>query len=79
MPPGQHVPADLQFDVGDDGGQVGVAAALADAVDGALDVVAAFLDGSEGVGDGEAGVVVDVDAEGRGDAGAHGADDLAEA
>ncbi len=48
---------------GEDGGDLfegGVAGALADAVDGALDLAGAGFDGGEGVGDGEAEVVVAV-------------------
>ncbi len=48
---------------GEDGGELfegGVAGALADAVDGALDLADSGLDGGEGVGYGEAEVVVAV-------------------
>ena len=51
---------------GEDGGDLfegGVAGALADAVDGALDLADAGFDGGEGVGDGEAEVVVAVSGE----------------
>ncbi len=56
--------AHFQAEVGDDGGEVDVAAAFADAVHGALDVGGAGADGGEGVGGGDAGVVVGVDADG---------------
>ena len=51
---------------GEDGGELferGVAGALADAVDGALDLPYARFDGSDGVRDGEAEVVVAVGGE----------------
>ena len=55
--------AHLQLQVGDDRDQVGVAGALAEAVDRALHLARADLDGRERVGDGALGVVVAVDAE----------------
>jgi len=55
--------AHLENEVGDDGAKVGIPAALAKAVDGALDVGGAGFYGGEGVGSREAGVVVSVDAE----------------
>ncbi len=55
----------LQLDVGDDGAEVRVAAPLAHAVDGPLDVVAPLLDGSQGVSHGQLRVIVAVDPERR--------------
>ena len=49
---------------GDDRDEVGVAAALADAVDGALDVARAGGDGGQRVRNRQFAVVVRVDAEG---------------
>ena len=59
------VEAHLDHQVRDDGDEVGVAAALAVAVDGALDVVHPFGHRGQRVGDGALGVVVHVDAERR--------------
>ena len=53
----------LQQEVRDDSGQVGIAAALAQSVEGALDVVGALFDRRQGVGIGHASIVVGVDAE----------------
>ena len=53
--------AQLEFEVGDDGGQVGVPAAFAIAVHAALHVRDALLDGGDGVGDGDVGIVVAMD------------------
>ena len=55
--------AHLQLQVGDDRDQVGVAGALADAVDRALHLRGAGFDGGQRVGDRAAGVVVGVDAQ----------------
>ena len=55
--------AHLQFEIGDDRGQIGVAAALAVAVDAALDVRETLLDGGQRVGDAEIGIVMRMDAE----------------
>ena len=60
---GEHLPTELDLEVGDDGEQVGVAGALAVAVDRALHVGGAGVDGREGVGHRTAGVVVAVDAD----------------
>ena len=58
-----HVEAHLELQRGQDRGQVGVAAALAVAVDGALHQRRARFDRGERVGDRAAGVVVGVDAD----------------
>ena len=63
QPGGQHRPVQLELEVGDDRDQVGVAGALAVAVDGALHVAGAGVDRGQGVGDRAAGVVVAVDAD----------------
>ena len=55
--------AELEFEIGDDGAEIGVAAALAIAVDAALDVRAARLDRGDGVGDGDVGIVMGMDAD----------------
>ena len=55
--------AQLQFQVGDDRCQVGIAAALAIAVHAALHVGGAGLHGGQGVGHGHVGIVVGVDAD----------------
>ena len=70
-------PAVLEFEVGDHRDQLGVAGALAVAVDGALHVHDARVDSGEGVGDRAAGVVVSVDAERDADLVRRG-DDLAD-
>ena len=54
---------EFEFEVGDDAGEVGVAAALAVAVHAALHVGHAGFDGGQGVGDGEIAIVVGVDAD----------------
>ncbi len=74
---GDDGPAAFEDEVGDDGEEVGVAAAFAVAVGGALDVDGAGVGGGEGVGDGAAGVVVAVDAEGGAGGGAGLGDDAA--
>ncbi len=56
------VHAELQLEVGDDGDDVRVAAALAPAVEASLHLPRAGLHGKERVGDGQLGVVVAVDA-----------------
>jgi len=61
----QALDAELELAVGDDLRQVGVAAALADAVDRAVDLDATGLDRRQGVRRGEPAVVVDVDTERR--------------
>ena len=71
--------AELQFQVGDDGGQIGVAAALAVAVHAALHVGGAGFDGGQGVGHGEVGIVVGVDADDAVEALAHFGDDFDQA
>ena len=53
----------LQHQGGDDGDEVGIAAALADAVERALDVAHAGIDGCQRIGDRMLGVVMSVDAE----------------
>ncbi len=63
---GDAVAAHRQLEGGDDGAEVGVAAALPVAVDRALDVEDSLLDGDQAVGHGAAGVVVGVDAQGYG-------------
>ena len=62
---GTQLVAELELQVGDDRAEVGVAAALAEAVDGALHLHRARLDAGERVRDRELGVVVAVDAERR--------------
>jgi hypothetical protein len=77
---GQAVEAELELQVRDDGRQVGVARALAEAVEGALHLAHAGEHGGHGVGDGTARVVMAVDAE-RGvaaDVTVHRGDDLAD-
>ena len=64
----------LEEEGGDEADEVGVAAALAEAVERALDLARAGVDGGERAGDGVAGVVVGVDAEAV--AGDAGGDDL---
>jgi hypothetical protein len=54
------VQAHLELERRDDADEVGVAAALAVAVDGALDLTGAGLDGDQAAGDGALAVVVDV-------------------
>ena len=66
--------AHLQLQVGDDRAQVGVAAAFADAVDGALHLRRAVLHGDQTVGDAELRIVVAVDADRHLDGLAHGID-----
>ena len=69
--------AHLELQIGDDGAEIGVAAALPHAVDGPLDLVAARLHRGQGVGHRQLGVVVGVDAQGDlGKALFHGFDDL---
>ena len=63
QPGRQHLPVQLELQVGDDVDEVGVAGALAVPVDAALHVRRAGVDRSEGVGDRAAGVVVAVDAD----------------
>ena len=58
----QAVLAQLEFQVGDDRAQVGVAAAFAEAVDRALHLDGAFAHGRQRVGHGAFAVVVGVDA-----------------
>ena len=70
---------ELEFEVGDDAGQVGVAAALAVAVHAALYVGGAGFDRGQGVGDGEIAIVVDVDADDAIEAAADFGDDFDEA
>ncbi len=60
---GDHVEAHLQLQRRQDRGEVGVAAALAVAVDAALHEAGAGLDRGERVGDRALGVVVGVDAD----------------
>jgi hypothetical protein len=55
-------PAVLEFEIGDNGEQFGIAGALAVTVDGALDVHDAGVYCGQGVGDGTSGIVVGVDA-----------------
>ena len=62
---GQQLVVRLEREPGEDADHVGVAGALAVAVDRGLDVANASLHGGEGVGDREFGVVVGVDAEGE--------------
>ena len=70
----------LQTERRNDGDEVGIAAALADAIERALDLARARFDRGEGICDRLAGVVMRVDAErGTGDAGCdHGRDDVAD-
>ncbi|RYZ27673.1 MAG: hypothetical protein EOP01_07410, partial [Propionibacteriaceae bacterium] len=74
-PRGQHAAPALELEVGHDRDQVGVARALAVAVEGALQVHRARVDRGEGVRHGAAGVVVGVDAQGHADRGVHLGDD----
>jgi hypothetical protein len=68
--------AQLEFEVGDDGGQVGVAAALAVAVHAALHVRGAGFHRGHGVGHRQIRIVVRVDADDAIEALAHFGDDL---
>ena len=72
-PSGQAAVTELELEVADDRRQVGVAGALADAVERPLHVAGAAGDGRHRVGDGAARVVVAVDADG--DVGADVGDD----
>ena len=75
-PRGQGIgDAHLQHEVRGDRHEVGVAGALAVAVDRALHLVHARVDGDQGVGDRTSGVVVHVDPERRRGLGAHLCDD----
>jgi hypothetical protein len=71
---GNHVTAQLQLQIGDDGAQVGVAAAFADAVDGTLDLPGAVFDGDQAVRYGKLRVIVAVDSQRRCYGGADGVD-----
>ena len=62
-PSGQHLPVELELEVGHDADEVGVAGALAVPVERALHVRGARVDGGQGVRDRAAGVVVAVDAD----------------
>ena len=62
---GDALPAELQLGARDDCGEVAITGALADAVDGALDMRSARFKRSEGVGETEAGVIVRMDTDGR--------------
>ena len=75
---GNAAPLHLQLQRGDDRDQVGVAAALAPAVDRPLHLRAAGLDAGQRVGDREIAVVVRVDAELGRDRLLHRRDDLAD-
>ena len=67
----------LQLEVGDDGAEVGVAAALAHAVDGPLDLAAPQFHRGDGVGHGQFRIVVGVDSQGGlGETFLHRLDDL---
>ena len=59
----QALVAHLELQIGEDGGQVNIAAALAYAVDGAVHLNHALLYGAECIGDCQAAVVVHMDAE----------------
>lgn len=61
QPSGDAPDAHLQLQVGDQGAQVGVAAALPDAKQRPLDLAGTSLHGRQGAGDGAARVVVGVD------------------
>ena len=76
--PGQHRAVQLELEAGDDAEQVGVAAALAVTVGGALHVGRAGLDGGQAVGDRAGGVVVAVDADAYAGADAALGDDVGE-
>src|ERR1019366_7403320 len=69
---------EFELEVGDDAGQVGVAAALAVAVHAALNEGSPGLDSGQGVGNGEIGMVVDVDADDTIETAADFGDDLDE-
>ena len=69
---GQAGNAHLEFQGRDDRAQVGVAAALAVAVDGALDLLGAEIHAFEDIGHGQARVVVRVDPETHPGQGGHG-------
>ena len=71
--------AELEFEVGDDAGEVGVAAALAVAVHAALHVRGAGFDRGEVLADGEIAIVVGVDADDAIEAAADFGDDFDEA
>jgi hypothetical protein len=73
---GEHRAAELELQVADEADEVGVAGALAVAVQRALHVRGAGLDRGDRVRDRAAGVVVAVDAQPRTRGAAHGADDV---
>src|SRR5262249_38409764 len=58
----------LQFEVGDDGDEIGIAASLTVAVDGALYVRSARFDSSEGVSHSDIGIIVRMDSDGSAEA-----------
>ncbi len=68
--------AKLQAEIGDDADQVGIAAALADAVDRPLDLRRATSHCGECVGDGDVAIVVAVDAQLGAESAAHSLDAL---
>ena len=70
--------AEFQFEIGDDGREIRVAAALAVAVEAALHVRRALLDGGERVGHGDVGIVMGVDADDAVETRANIGDDLGE-
>ena len=75
-PVGQAAAAELELQRRDDGAEVGVTAALAVAVHGALHLDGALLDGGQRVGHGALAVVVGMDAERVGDGCLHRPDHL---
>ena len=60
--PGQGAPPGLELEICDEGEDIGVAGALPEAVDAALDLPGPGPDGSQGPGHGQSGVVVGMDA-----------------
>ena len=73
---GQHLPAALELEVGQDGDQVGVARPLAVAVERALHLHGAGLDRGQRAGHRAAGVVVAVDAQAGAGGGVHLGDEV---
>ena len=71
--------AQLQLQIGDDGAEIGVAAALAVSVDAALHVRGAGFHGGQRVGHRHVGIVVGVDAQDAVEALAHFGEDLDQA
>src|SRR5260370_37235933 len=66
----------LQFQISDDGAEIGIAAALAISIDAALDVSRAVLDGRQGVGHCDGRIVVRMDTDNPVESAAHLSHDL---